>query len=511
MEYFKYSGVNTAGPNNPSLNCTAGYNCEIVGGVDIARHPPYHFGFQAPAPIGFRSMVANCPIVNQPAKNLYWFDPNTGVDLGSTNPPSLTISPPSEFTVSQQMRGVKGFTVKGYPFGDASQSGAGSAASAIMYFTDRRCSDGNNEYGLNYDLVKKTLLFYYSIKTNCYAGAGCRTQDSFSSPPQNQEDGDSALLTDLQNASPNPPAPLFYFSVYFVPDSAAPGYSTGYKFRVQVVDGYDTTQLARCRVAPGAPLGPCTTDVGIKDLFPAALVQGDAGGYIVVGTSTSFDGNPAHSPVFAPIPTFFDVQGVWSAFSSYGDLPPTYIPPVNVEAQMQAMSATDQSWDVWNSYYLSITNVQIQGPEAYVTVDPSQRTRTIPLADWWNCTQLGDCSAAAADYAPKCVLTLLDVKTSTPTSAATGLSASVVHAVGDQVDWSVGPAQGGSYPSSYAYYWNGTKNGSQDLFNFGPADPSAFNGPFLPGSQGTYTRQATVVDSTGSAVCTTGVLTVTIF
>jgi hypothetical protein len=76
---------------------------------------------------------------------------------------------------------------------------------------------------------------------------------------------------------------------------------------------------------------------------------------------------------------------------------PPALPPLTVLQEMQAKSATAQSWDVWNYYFKQITGSVIGGPEDYFPVDPARRFNNMPLDDWWACTQNATCAPAMSD------------------------------------------------------------------------------------------------------------------
>jgi hypothetical protein len=317
VDYFRYHGLNRATTIDEANSPL--FNQEIRDSVTATRPgEDFAYQFQPSVLTAPESKFAGCELRNQPEKQIYWFDPSTGVNLGAnadTNPFYRTALP-SEFNISPAHSGygVRGFTVQGGIDGDAPKSPDGSFALAVMYVTDRRCSDGNNEYGFWKDLSsteKKNpetgevvphnpedvpLKFYYSTRTNCFRGWGCRAEDDVNGPTKEQETSTVTEITKIKNYDIRTPeevaagvplrAPNFYYSAYMVPDAAPDAeHNSGLKFRLQVVDAYHPDRLATCSI-DGGPEGPCATEVKIENFFPAQeMIRNQS--FAVTGTQTS--------------------------------------------------------------------------------------------------------------------------------------------------------------------------------------------------------------------------------
>lgn len=307
VDYFKYSGLERATTIEQAQS--PGFNQEIRDSVTATRPGEnFNYSFQPSVPNAAESKFAGCELRNQPDKGIYWFW--DGVNLGADpdNKPHYRYPLPSEFNISQQIgsSGTRGFTVLGGVDGDAPASPPGSFSLAVMYVTDRRCSDGNNEYGFWKDLsteAKKDaetgeaiphnpedvpVKFYYSTRTNCFAAWGCRATEDPNGPTNEQQTSTVTELTKLKNFDDGTGArpPNFYYSAYMVPETNPdPEHSTGYKFRLQVVDAYHPDRLATCSI-DGGPEGPCAKDVPIENFFPAQqMITGS--NFAVTGTQTS--------------------------------------------------------------------------------------------------------------------------------------------------------------------------------------------------------------------------------
>lgn len=315
VDYFKYSGLERATTIEQAQS--PGFNQEIRDSVTATRPGEnFNYSFQPSVPNAAESKFAGCELRNQPDKGIYWFWDGKNLGADPDNNPVFRTPLPSEFNISQQAgsSGTRGFTVLGGIDGDAPNSPPGSFSLAVMYLTDRRCSDGNNEFGFWKDLStteKKNdetgevlphnpedvpLQFYYSTRTNCFRGWGCRATDDPDGPTNEQETSTITELTKLKNFDDRSDAekaagvpakePKFYYSAYMVPETHPdPEHSTGYKFRLQVVDAYHPDRLATCSI-DGGPEGPCAKDVPIENFFPAQqMITGSS--FAVTGTQTS--------------------------------------------------------------------------------------------------------------------------------------------------------------------------------------------------------------------------------
>ncbi|TAL29521.1 MAG: hypothetical protein EPN97_13250 [Alphaproteobacteria bacterium] len=327
LDYFRYWSPNMAAneteASSPDFNNEIRNSTTAPGHVGLGQETD--FRWQPSTYVGKETKLAACALTDQPDKNMYWLHPYTLQPLGNdpVNNPFYRYALPSEFTISSQFYGVKGFTVQGNVEGNAPGSPKDAYAIGVMYMTDRRCSDGNNEYGLWRELAsqkpdakpeEQPLYFYYSTRTNCFPGWGC-----FADPQGTKEDPQKTsavtTMTNLRNLDADKP-PNFYYSAYMIPDNNPdPDHKTGYKFRVQVVDGYHTDKLATCNIN-GGPDQPCAFDAPIENWFPAAEMQRGQN-YMVTGTQTSISGTTAEGVTIDRAPRFdtkdpkFNVKGTW--------------------------------------------------------------------------------------------------------------------------------------------------------------------------------------------------------
>ncbi|MEZ0224975.1 MAG: hypothetical protein ACAH83_10505 [Alphaproteobacteria bacterium] len=327
IDYFRYFG------GKPATTDAETYLPEFNNEIRSSTIAPGHVGlgeekdfrWQASAWAGSETKFAGCALADQPDKNMYWLHPYTLKPLGNdpVNNPFYRDALPSEFTISSQFYGTKGFTVQGNVDGNAPGSPKDAYAIGVMYMTDRRCSDGNNEYGLWRELASQKpdakpedqpLYFYYSTRTNCFSGWGC-----FADPQGTKEDpqktSDITIMRNVRNLDEGV-APNFYYSAYMMPDTNPdPDHKTGYKFRVQVVDGYHSDKLATCNIN-GGPDQPCAFEVPIENWFPASEMQRGPN-WMVTGTQTSISGTTAEGEKIDRAPRFdtkdpkFNVKGTW--------------------------------------------------------------------------------------------------------------------------------------------------------------------------------------------------------
>ena len=157
VDYFKYNGLKRAETKEEAQS--PGFNQEITDSVTATR-PGEHFSymFQPSIPNAAESKFAGCALTNQPDKGIYWFWEGKNLGADPENNPHFRYPLPSEFNISSKIGSntTYGFTVLGGIDGDAPDSPPGSFSLAVMYLTDRRCSDGNNEYGFWKDLSSTT-------------------------------------------------------------------------------------------------------------------------------------------------------------------------------------------------------------------------------------------------------------------------------------------------------------------------------------------------------------------
>ncbi len=348
MDYFRYWGLN--GATTAEQAALPGFNNEIRSSTTDPHRPqpldnqPVVFNFQQSAPIAMETQFAGCPFRNQPDNKIFWFNPYANADKSHTdlgadpdNHPNYRYGVPGEWTISQPMNGVRGLSVTSAAEGNAPGAPDGGYAVAVTYVTDRRCSDGNNEYGFWKELASsdpkaqekdQQSYFYYSIKTNCSSQFGCRASDSWDGAGQDQVTSPLTVFTHIQSAESGRRLPLeesspvaastetatasaetadiarrpirpperlgqqFNYAAYFVPDDQTDAdHGTGYKFRVQVTEADNPSKFAKCSIN-GGPLQDCQTDVRILNWFPAAQIQTSAV-QVVTGTQTSGVNAPA--------------------------------------------------------------------------------------------------------------------------------------------------------------------------------------------------------------------------
>lgn len=330
LDYFRYWGVNAARTEQEARS--PDFNNEILGSTTDKFHPGYgqevNFSWQPSTPIAAETKFSGNVTVNQPENHIYWFDLTTKQNLGRdpVNDPHYRYVLPSEFTISQKDYGVKGFNVQGAVTGNAPGSPEGSYAIAFMYMTDRRASDGNNEYGFWQELAStnkdaqpkdQPLYFYYSTRTNCFEGWGCRSEDNFDSKADEQKTYGPVVIKNVRGYDEDKP-PNFFYSAYMVRDNKPDlEHNTGYKFHIQIVDGYHTDRLATCSINGGPDL-PCAADVPIENFFPAGQMQ-NGQNWMVTGTQTAISGTTNEGVVVDRAPRFeegkdppkFNVKGVW--------------------------------------------------------------------------------------------------------------------------------------------------------------------------------------------------------
>lgn len=324
LDYFRYFG------GKPATTEAETYLPEFNNEIRNSTIAPGHVGLGQDATFrwqpsllaGSETKFAGCALTDQPDRNIYWLHPGTGQPLGNdpVNNPFYRSALPSEFTISSQFYGTNGFTVQGNVQGNAPGSPQDSYAIAVMYMTDRRCSDGNNEYGLWQELASQNkdakpedqpLYFYYSTRTNCFAEWGCRDKPDINAGTDPQKTSDRTIIRNVRNVDEGVP-PNFYYSAYMIPDNNPdPDHKTGYKFRVQVVDGYHSDRLATCNIN-GGPDQPCAFEVPIENWFPAAEMQRGPN-WMVTGTQTSTSGGEIdRAPRFdGKQEPKFNVKGTW--------------------------------------------------------------------------------------------------------------------------------------------------------------------------------------------------------
>lgn len=338
MDYFRYWGTNAATTKEQAAS--PDFNNEVVQSKTDPHRPqfgePVVLNFQQSAPIAMETQFAACPFRDQPDKNIFWFNPyanpdKTHTDLGKdpVNHPYYRYGVPGEWTISQPYNGVRGLSVTSATEGNAPGAPDGGYAVSTTYVTNRRCSDGNDEYGFWKEIASpkedakekdQETYFYYSIKTNCSALYGCRASDSWDGPGQDQTTGPLTILTHIQSGGvvrrplaeeaaastgvadaemtagrrPRPPHPdperpgqQFTYSAYLVRDdnTSDPDHNTGYKFRVQVTEPNNPSQFAKCSIN-GGPLQDCQTDVPIASWWPARQMQVEEV-QVVTGTQTA--------------------------------------------------------------------------------------------------------------------------------------------------------------------------------------------------------------------------------
>ena len=341
MDYFRYWGTNAAATKEQAAS--PDFNNEIVQSTTDPHRPtpdkPVVFNFQQSAPIAMETQFAACPFRDNPKNNVFWFNPyenpdKSHTDLGKDpdNHPYYRYGVPGEWTISHTYNGVRGLSVTSATEGNAPGAPEGGYAVSTTYVTNRRCSDGNDEFGFWKEIANKDekakekdqeTYFYYSIKTNCSAQYGCRASDSWEGPGQEQVTGPLTVLTHIQSAGalrraplsetaaspeiageenavrrpgrpdPERPGQQFTYSAYLVPDdnTSDPDHNTGFKFRVQVTEPNNPSQFAKCSIN-GGPLQDCQTDVPISSWWPARQMQVDDV-QVVTGTQTSGVNAPA--------------------------------------------------------------------------------------------------------------------------------------------------------------------------------------------------------------------------
>ncbi len=362
VDYWYYWGPNSA---QSSTNCGANsnYNCEVLGAstnVNLATEPDIHTptifylpgGYNTPpaSPIGFETANGGCGIQNNyQGDNIYYFNPSTLQSIGNPAvaplqymPDGTYLTPPGVpgFMISQGYSGAQGFTVLGQTGnGSATGSPYGSAALAVAYVTNHRCSNGNLEYGVYQDFTGNNysnpqaqgnptaLTFYYSNKTNCSGYGECRSpKPGITCPgpwctwnnttPVYQATTIAATITNVQL----PPNSGFfqYYSMYMITnsDSQTAWGSTGFDFRIQILS--QQAGLATCTIASGTynGTGPCTVDIPINNMPDGTtwsvqqMVQSAT--YLETGAQV-----PGPWPNFQGYPAFW-VQGGWLGFNETG-------------------------------------------------------------------------------------------------------------------------------------------------------------------------------------------------
>jgi hypothetical protein len=232
-----------------------------LSGFDAKNpHPPRDYDF-ATGPVKQRT---TCPLEDR--ADVHWYTPD-GKKLAGT----FTTPNPTVFNVSALQKGMHGFGATG----DFVSHGARHpGAMAIVYFTDRPCSDGGTEYGFSHDESEDNVLVYWSTYANC-GNDGlslCRKSD------------DPSLGGNFSNVQQeNSGTKVNHgFRIY----GLQPGELTykmfvdNHKFRVQVWRG---SQLATCS-KNGGKQGPCDLSEAVESWFPIDRVHD---GFIVAGTQTA--------------------------------------------------------------------------------------------------------------------------------------------------------------------------------------------------------------------------------
>jgi len=227
-----------------------------------APHPSPGFNYRF---VSGRSTRTVCELKNR--AGVYWYSPE-GRNLEGTFPTTN----PTEFNVSAVQSGIQGFGVT------AAFSGAAQHPGALetVYFTDRVCSDGGNEYGLSRDLATKSILVYWAAYANCGndAQSVCRKTGNASlghNFSNVQQENSSAHAQHGFRLYGLDPETVYTYKLYI----------DHHKLHVEVWNG---RKLAECSGSEESSRVPCSLFRPVEPWFPIDQLHS---GYIVAGTQNT--------------------------------------------------------------------------------------------------------------------------------------------------------------------------------------------------------------------------------
>lgn len=233
-------------------------------------HPSPQFNYRFVSGSAVRTV---CKLEDRPG--VYWYSPD-GRHLAGTFP----VSSPTEFNVSAQQTGIRGFGVTGAFSGSAPRPGAVE----IVYFTDRACSDAGVEFGFSRDLSTRSILVYWATYANCGNDSSslCRKTNS------------GALGSNIQQENAGPRAD-HGFRLYGLDPEAVYTYKLSIESHKLHVEVWNGRKLAECAGSEESSRVPCSLYRSVQPWFPIDQIKA---GYIVAGTQNTAGSGAPENAVF---------------------------------------------------------------------------------------------------------------------------------------------------------------------------------------------------------------------